>query len=160
MAATVPPRRRGSIPRAAGLVVGVAASIIGAWYLAMLGTQSTVMLIAVGLGYGIAVALTKGLDRHGPAVAAWAVLLTLAALIVALFYVNRWQLNRDPRNHIPAWASPSWVAVTLKVGLQAWPTQWMWIGGSLAVAGFIGWRGLDVSHPHLPHRTTGTGELS
>ena len=154
MSATNRPRRRGSVPRAAGMVVGLSAVIIAAWYLAMLGTKSPVMLVAIGLGYGVAFGLTKGLDRHGPGVAAWAVGLTVVALIVALFYVNRWQLNRDPRNHIPAWANPSWVTETLKVGLGAWPTQWIWIAGSLAVAGFIGWRGIEVPHhvAHLQHR--------
>jgi len=134
-------------------VLGIAAAVIGAWYLALIGTKSPVMLIAIGLGYGVAYGLVRGLGRHGPQIAGWAVALDTIALVVALFYVNRWQLNRIPQNNIPAWANPGYVKETLRVALDAWPTQWLWIVGSLAVAGLVGWKGVEIGHDriHPPH---------
>lgn len=144
-----PATHRHSVARAAAWVLGIAAAVIGAWYLAMLGTKSPVMLIAIGLGYGVAYGLVRGLGRHGVSVAITAVVLDVIALVVGLFYINRWQLNHLPQNHIPAWANPGYVKETLRVALQAWPTQWLWIVASLAVAGLVGWKGVEIGHDRI-----------
>lgn len=151
---TVPPAdhgdRPGSVTRAVALVVVIGAAVIGLWYAAVVGTRSPVMLAAVVLGYGIAHGITAGLRRHGPAIAAISAAVTVVLLTVGLFYVNRWQLNEDPRNHIPAWPNPSWVRETIAVSLDAWPTQWWWIGAAILVAALVGWHGTERwSHAHL-----------
>ncbi len=141
--AAAPPRLHGGVLAGAGaaLVVGVF------WYLALVGTQSQMMPVSLLVGWAVAAIMTRVARRHGFAYALYSVAITLTAVLVMIYFVQRESLNRDPRNHIPAWANPTIVADVFTVGFSVWPVHYVWLAAAAGLSGFVGGRGPHRAHP-------------
>ncbi|MEQ1703305.1 MAG: hypothetical protein ABMA25_24625 [Ilumatobacteraceae bacterium] len=137
-----------------GVLFGVlAGALAGAvWYLVVLGTTSMQTYLLPAFGVAVAFGVSRGMRSPGRTAALVAVGLTVVALAIAMYYVERkliiayFSENGDAA-HIPLVPYLDWVVAVDRHALTKSPSPPIYSVLALVAAGWFGYKGVE-SQPH------------
>jgi hypothetical protein len=130
----------------AGLVAGVV------WFIVVIGTTSLQAYLVPLIGVGVAYGVYAGTRQPGTPAALLAVALTVVALLLALFYVERHLIvkyfhdNGDVR-HIPLVPYFDWVSSVVRHAFRKSPSLGFYSLLALIAAGWFGHQGFESHDP-------------
>lgn len=132
----------------AGLLAGLA------WFLIVIGTNSTQAYLIPLFGVVVAYGVYAGMRRPGRRAAALTVAITAATLIIAMFYVERHLLvklfsDNDDALHIPLAPYLDWVVVVVRHAMSKSPSVPVYSLLALVAAGWFGHQGFEAHDPRL-----------
>jgi hypothetical protein len=135
-----------------GMAAGALAGIV--WFLVVIGTHSTQAYLIPLFGVVVAYGVFFGMRCPGTSAAISAVLITLAAMMFALFYVERHLLvklfsDNGDELHIPLVPYLDWVVVVVRHALSKSPSVPFYALLGLVAAGWFGHQGFDVHDQRL-----------
>src|SRR6185312_2858533 len=122
------------------------------WFLASIGTRSTLVYLCVAVGIAVGYAVNLGARRGSALTAAIAVGLTFVASVAGFYFVSRASLIRrgyvrltggDPS--IPLMGSVRIVRDVLRVSLHGNVAPFAYLVVALVAAGYLGRSGLEAS---------------
>ncbi len=131
---------------------GAAAALLAAlgWYLASIGTKSELVYLTIAVGVAVGYFTNIGARRGSAVIAGVAVVLTFVGWVIGYYLVSRASLVRrgyvrltgsDPS--IPLAPSYTLVRDVLRVNMRGNIAPYLYLAIALAVAGYLGVRGLD-----------------
>ncbi len=138
------------------MLFGVCAGLLAglAWFLIVIGTNSTQAYLIPLFGVVVAYGVYAGMRRPGRRAAALTVAITAATLIIAMFYVERHLLvklfsDNDDALHIPLAPYLDWVVVVVRHAMSKSPSVPVYSLLALVAAGWFGHQGFEAHDPRL-----------
>jgi len=133
-----------------GIVLGVlGGTLVGLiWFVVVIVSRSPALYIALFLGSAVGYSIQLGARRHGDLMAALSIVVAGVVLVVWLYVINRVLLvNKGyrvlPDRSIPIWPTYTTFRDVLRVAFKETPLQYAFAGVSLAISGWLGYRGIE-----------------
>lgn len=141
-----------------GVLFGVlAGAVAGAvWYLVVLGTTSMQTYLLPAFGVAVAFGVSRGMRSPGRTAALVAVGLTVVALAISMYYVERkliiaYFAESNDAAHIPLVPYLDWVVSVDRHALTKSPSPPVYSLLALVAAGWFGYKGVEAQpHRRLP----------
>jgi hypothetical protein len=122
---------------AEGAVVGLAAAgvVAGAWWGVVALTKSQFVLLAVAVGFVVGQAVVIGARRGSLGLGVYAAAITLAALAVAEYFIQRTLAIQEVKADIPLWQGWDFAVDVVRTSLEDQPSSFLFWGIAAVVAG-------------------------
>jgi hypothetical protein len=129
-----------------GCIGGLAAGLV--WYLVVLGTTSMQAYLIPAFGVVVSYSVFAGMRAPGRPAAIVSVVVTLVAIALSLFYVQRhlvvqWFSSVDDTAGIPLVPYLDWVVSVVGHAFGESPAALLYAVLALLVAGWFGYQGFD-----------------
>jgi hypothetical protein len=151
-----------------GAIWAAAAAVLSGivWYVVVEFTASQSLYFGLGMGAAIGYAASMGAHGRGPRLGLIAGAIAAVAVVICLYYVNRFTfIHNEARQRralsIPVLPGPRWFWFVLTEGVKSVVYQYLYLFGCPALALFFAWRGTEASLNPLsqsaPAATGGSG---